>query len=84
MSALLAPLSCFQRHYTKTTAIAQLREELATRDDPSNVTDAYVLKALRTLLFTSSQFSYGVRGASFSAEDVNQINLRAKDVVSII
>jgi len=66
----------------KAQSIVALRQQLDTVHEPGSVTDADVLEALRTLLFTSSQFSYGVRGASFSAEDLTQIDLRAKDVVS--
>ena len=66
----------------KAKSIVTLRQPLDTVHEPGSVTDADVLEALRTLHFTSSQFSYGVLGASFSAEDLTQIDLRAKDVVS--
>ena len=72
-----------QRHYTKGPAISDVRAKLAAGQESGNVNDGHVLEALRTLLFTSSQFSYGVRGASFSAEDLRQIDLRGRDVVSI-
>ena len=66
----------------KAQSIVALRQQLDTVHEPGSVTDADVLEALRTLLFTSSLFSYGVRGASFSAEDLTQIDLRAKDLVN--
>ena len=65
-----------QGKYIKQDSVRRLQEQIGgTRQD--------ALKALRQLLHVSSYFTYGVRGASFSKEDLEQVHLRAQDMVSV-
>jgi len=65
-----------QVKYIHQDSVRRLQEQVGgTRQD--------ALKALRQLLHVSSYFTYGVRSASFTKRDVEQVHLRAQDKVSI-
>lgn len=81
-SPMLFAVNLPQKHYVKKRSVKALREQLNTLGGPGDATDADALHALRKLILTSSRFSYGVRGASFTADDLDQIDRRARDVVS--